>query len=154
MQDRKHRIAERVAADLALTEDDRNWIAKTKKPGWRQLFLPDVDAQYGHGDLGRQPRTGIVQHGRHVDAAVPVAAARIGQRHEYGSFYICWALFATTGFWVGGWMIDRFGRRPGFAILLLEAAIFMTIWIFTANTLALWLLGMAWAWGLSACGVR
>jgi putative MFS transporter len=66
---------------------------------------------------------------------------------EYGSFYICWALFATTGFWIGGWMIDRFGRRQGFAILLLEAAIFMTIWIFTANTLALWLLGMAWAWG-------
>jgi MFS family permease len=41
-QDRKHRITERVAADLALTEDDRDWIAKTKKPGWRQLFLPDL----------------------------------------------------------------------------------------------------------------
>ena len=23
---------------------------------------------------------------------------------EYGSFYIWWALFATTGFWAGGWM--------------------------------------------------
>ena len=66
---------------------------------------------------------------------------------EYGSFYISWALFATTGFWAGGWMIDRFGRRLGFAILLLEAAVFMTIWIFTANKVALWLLGMAWAWG-------
>jgi hypothetical protein len=49
-------------------------------------------------------------------------------------------------------MIDRFGRRLGFAILLLEAAIFMTIWIFTANKVALWLLGMAWAWGFIGGG--
>ena len=34
-----------------------------------------------------------------------------------------------------------------FAILLLEAAVFMTIWIFAADRVALWLLGMAWAWG-------
>jgi MFS family permease len=56
-------------------------------------------------------------------------------------------LFSTTGFWVGGWMIDRFGRRLGFGILLLEAAFFMTLWIFATDTWALWLLGMAWAWG-------
>ena len=66
---------------------------------------------------------------------------------QYGSFYIWWALFATTGFWAGGWMIDRFGRRTGFAILLIEAAIFMTIWIFATDMVALWLLGMAWSWG-------
>jgi hypothetical protein len=27
-------------------------------------------------------------------------------------------------------MIDRLGRRVGFAVLLIEAAVFMTIWIF------------------------
>lgn len=44
-------------------------------------------------------------------------------------------------------MIDRFGRRIGFAILLVEAAIFMTFWIFAHDKVALWLLGMAWSWG-------
>src|SRR5260370_10246049 len=66
---------------------------------------------------------------------------------EYGSFYIWWALFATTGFWAGGWMIDRLGRRVGFAVLLIEAAVFMTIWIFAHDKIALWLLGMAGSWG-------
>jgi len=146
MQDRKHRIAERVAADLALTEDDRNWIAKTRQPGWRQLFLPDVMRNTVMATLVAS--LALVSYST-VGMWMPLF---LSQQHgwstaQYGSFYICWALFATTGFWVGGWMIDRFGRRPGFAILLLEAAIFMTLWIFTANTLALWLLGMAWAWG-------
>src|SRR5450755_5199328 len=31
--------------------------------------------QYRYGDPGRQPGAGVVQHGRSVDAAVPVAAA-------------------------------------------------------------------------------
>ena len=66
---------------------------------------------------------------------------------EYGSFYIWWALFATTGFWAGGWLIDRLGRRVGFAVLLIEAAVFLTMWIFAADKTALWLLGMAWSWG-------
>jgi len=67
---------------------------------------------------------------------------------EYGSFYIWWALFGTTGLWFGGWVIDRFGRRRGFAILLIEAAVFMTIWIFAESKIALWILGF------SASGVR
>jgi MFS family permease len=66
---------------------------------------------------------------------------------EYGSFYIWWALFGTTGLWFGGWVIDRFGRRRGFAILLIEAAVFMTIWIFAESKIALWILGLAWGWG-------
>ncbi len=66
---------------------------------------------------------------------------------EYGSFYIWWALFSTLGFWLGGWMIDRLGRRLGFGILLLEAAFFLTIWIFAEGKLVLWLLGMAWSFG-------
>jgi hypothetical protein len=41
-QDRKRRINERIAANLTLSEDDQAWIAKTQRPGWRQLFLPDL----------------------------------------------------------------------------------------------------------------
>ena len=54
---------------------------------------------------------------------------------------------AFSGPWAGGWMIDRFGRRVGFAVLLIEAAVFMTIWIFAHDKIVLWLLGMAWSWG-------
>jgi hypothetical protein len=41
-QDRKQRIRERQSAGFALDEDDRQWIAKTEQPSWRQLFLPDL----------------------------------------------------------------------------------------------------------------
>jgi MFS family permease len=145
-QDRKQRIRERVAADLMLSGDDQAWIDKADKPGWRQLFLPDLVRNTIMATLVAS--MALVSYST-VGLWMPLFLAQ--QHHwstaEYGSFYICWALFATTGFWAGGWMIDRFGRRFGFAILLIEAAIFMTIWIFTANTVALWLLGMAWSWG-------
>src|SRR5260370_15009373 len=49
-------------------------------------------------------------------------------------------------------MIERLGRRVGFAVLLIEAAVFMTIWIFAHDKIALWLLGMAWSWGFIGVG--
>jgi MFS transporter, putative metabolite:H+ symporter len=145
-QDRKHRIRESISANQPLSDADRDWIGKTQRPGWRQLFLPDL-----------LPNTVMATF---VASMALVSYSTVGlwmplflaQQHhwttaQYGTFYISWALFATTGFWAGGWMIDRFGRRLGFAILLLEAAVFMTIWTFATNTLAIWLLGMAWSWG-------
>jgi putative MFS transporter len=145
-QDRKHRIEERVAAGHALTADDSEWIAKTKKPGWQQLFLPDLLRNTIMATLVAS--MALVSYST-VGLWMPLFLQQ--QHHwstaEYGSFYIAWSLFSVTGFWFGGWIIDRFGRRLGFAILLVEAAVVMTIWIFTNNTVALWLLGMAWAWG-------
>jgi MFS family permease len=145
-QDRMQRIRQRAAADLALSRDDQQWIDKAKKPGWQQLFLPDLRRNTVMATLVAS--MALVSYST-VGMWMPLFLAQ--QHHwstaEYGSFYICWALFATTGFWAGGWMIDRFGRRLGFAILLLEAAIFMTIWIFTTDRGALWVLGMAWSWG-------
>jgi MFS family permease len=145
-QDRKHRISERLAADLALTADDRDWIAKTRKPGWRQLFLPDLRRNTVMATLVAS--MALVSYST-VGLWMPLFLAQ--QHHwttaEYGSFYIAWSLFSVTGFWFGGWMIDRFGRRLGFAILLVEAAAVMTVWIFAENKVALWLLGMGWAWG-------
>lgn len=145
-QDRKQRISERLAADLALTPEDRDWIAKTRRPGWRQLFLPDLLRNTVMATLVAS--MALVSYST-VGLWMPLFLSQ--QHHwstaEYGSFYIGWSLFSVTGFWVGGWMIDLFGRRVGFAILLVEAAVVMTIWIFAENKLALWLLGMGWAWG-------
>jgi MFS family permease len=145
-QDRKRRIGECLSAKLPISQDDLEWIAKTKRPAWRQLFLPDLLRNTLMATLVAS--MALVSYST-VGLWMPLFLAQ--QHHwttaEYGSFYVAWALFATTGFWAGGWMIDRFGRRLGFAILLIEAAIFMTIWIFAENRLALWLLGMAWSWG-------
>ena len=140
------RIRERQSAGLMLDEEDRQWIAKTEKPGIRQLFLPDLIRNTVMATFVAS--LALVSYST-VGLWMPLFLA---QQHgwstaEYGSFYIWWALFATTGFWAGGWMIDRLGRRVGFAVLLIEAAVFMTIWIFAHDKIALWLLGMAWSWG-------
>jgi MFS family permease len=145
-QDRKQRIHERRSAGFALDEGDRQWITKTEQPGWRQLFLPDLRRNTVMATLVAS--LALVSYST-VGLWMPLFLA---QQHgwstaEYGSFYIWWALFATTGFWAGGWMIDRLGRRVGFAVLLIEAAVFMTIWIFAHDKIALWVLGMAWSWG-------
>jgi MFS family permease len=145
-QDRKQRIRQRQGRGFAIDENDRQWIAKTEQPGWRQLFLPDLRRNTVMATLVAS--LALVSYST-VGMWMPLF---LSQQHgwstaEYGSFYIWWALFATTGFWAGGWMIDRFGRRLGFAILLIEAAVFMTIWIFAESKIALWVLGMAWSWG-------
>jgi len=145
-QDRKARIGEQLAAGQPLNQEDRDWIEKTHKPGLYQLFLPDLRRNTVMATIVAS--LALISYST-VGLWMPLFLA---QQHgwttaEYGSFYITWALFSTTGFWVGGWIIDRFGRRLGFGILLVEAALFMTIWIFAKDKWALWLLGMAWAWG-------
>jgi MFS transporter, putative metabolite:H+ symporter len=145
-QDRKQRIRARKAAGFALDEDDRQWIAKTEQPSWRQLFLPDL---VGNTVMATIVASLALVSYSTVGMWMPLF---LSQQHgwstaEYGTFYIWWALFATTGFWAGGWMIDGFGRRLGFAILLIEAAVFMTVWIFAESKIALWVLGLAWSWG-------
>ncbi|HEY1797227.1 MAG TPA: MFS transporter [Stellaceae bacterium] len=145
-QDRKHRINERRAAGFTLDDSDREWIAKTEKPAIRQLFYPDMVRNTVMATL--VATLALVSYST-VGLWMPLFLA---QQHgwstaEYGNFYIWWALFGTWGFWVGGWLIDRFGRRIGFAILLIEAASVMTVWIFAQNKIWLWVLGMAWNWG-------
>lgn len=145
-QDRKQRISERQAAGHALSVEDREWIEKTRKPGLRQLFMPDLRRNTIMATVVAS--MALVSYST-VGLWMPLFLAQ--QHHwstaEYGSFYISWALFSTLGFWLGGWMIDRFGRRLGFGVLLLEAAVFMTIWIFAEGKVALWVLGMAWSFG-------
>jgi MFS transporter, putative metabolite:H+ symporter len=145
-QDRKYRIQARIARGHALNAEDQEWIDKARQPGIRQLFLPDLRRNTVMATVVAS--MALVSYST-VGYWMPLFLAQ--QHHwstaEYGSFYIWWALFSTLGFWLGGWMIDRLGRRIGFSILLLEAAFFLTIWIFAEGKLALWLLGMAWSFG-------
>src|SRR5580692_3834497 len=101
-QDRQHPIQTRLANGHALAAEDQEWIDKARKPGVRQLFLPDLRrntlmatfvasmALVSYSTVGYwMPLFLVQQHG--------------WTTAEYGSFYIWWALFSTLGFWLGGW---------------------------------------------------
>lgn len=146
MQDRKNRIRAELKAGQTLSPDDRHWFSKTDKVGVRQLFLPDI-----------RSNTLLATF---VACISVVAFSTVGlwmplflsQQHgwtpsEYGSFFIAWSLFGTTGLWVGGWMADKFGRRQAFVFMLIEASIFMTLWVFATDKTSLWVLGLLWSWG-------
>src|SRR6266571_4587966 len=46
-----------------------------------------------------------------------------------------------------GWLADRIGRRVGFIAMLIEGAIFITLWVYTDNRILLWVFGLAWSFG-------
>ncbi|MBV8451949.1 MAG: MFS transporter [Deltaproteobacteria bacterium] len=145
-QDRKHRIAETLAAGGLLSAEDRTWYSKAERVGVRQVFMPDV-----------LPATLVALfvacsscciYGT-VGAWMPLYLST--EKHwstaEYSSFYICWGLVGFFGLCAGGWLADKIGRRVGFIALLLEGAVFMTLWVYAASTLWLWIFGLAWSFG-------
>jgi MFS family permease len=146
MQDRKNRIRARVARGHALTTDDATWIGKADKSGLRQLFMPDLI------------RNTLLS--TFVASSSVVAFSTVGlwmplfmqQQHgwspaDYGKFYIWWGLVGVTGICFAGWIIDKLGRRLGFALMLMEATVFMTWWIFAEDKTTLMILGLLWGWG-------
>ena len=104
---------ERMAADLALSADDQAWIVKTEKPGWRQLFLPDLLRNTVMATFVAS--MALVSYST-VGLWMPLFLAQ--QHHwstaEYGSFYIGWALFSTTGL-LGRRLDDRSSSAGGSA---------------------------------------
>ena len=144
--DRRNRIRAQRAAGQPLSEDDRQWIAKAEKVGLRQLFLPDMR------------RNTILA--TFVAVSNLIAFSTVGlwmplflrEAHgwspaEYGTFYVAWGLVGVVGIVGAGWIIDRFGRRLGFLLMLAEGALFITLWIFAESRTALWALGLLWSVG-------
>jgi MFS family permease len=68
------------------------------------------------------------------DAAISVLDVGGG----YGGFF---------GLWLEGWLADRIGRHVGFVPMLIEGAVFMTLWVNTDSHLWLWVFGLAWSFG-------
>jgi MFS family permease len=66
---------------------------------------------------------------------------------EYSTFYVFWGISGFLGLCVAGWLADRIGRRPAFVVMLIEGAVFITLWATTANHLLLWAFGLAWSFG-------
>ncbi len=145
-QDRRNRIRAQRAAGQPISAEDRQWIEKADKVGIRQLFLPDMR------------RNTILA--TFVAVSNLIAFSTVGlwmplflkEAHgwspaEYGSFYIAWGLIGVVGIIGAGWIIDRFGRRLGFLLMLAEGALFITLWIFSESKTALWVFGLLWSIG-------
>jgi len=145
-QDRKIRLRERIRRGQPLNAEDHAWFTKANKPGIRQLFMPDLI------------RNTLLS--TFVAATSVIAFSTVGlwmplflkEQHgftagEYGTFYIWWGLVGVTGICFAGWVIDKLGRRLGFAAMLLQATVFMTWWIFATGKTELMVLGLLWGWG-------
>src|SRR5690242_18201461 len=66
---------------------------------------------------------------------------------EYSTFYVLWGLVGFFGLCAAGWLADKIGRRIGFIALLIWGAVFMTLWVYAASNLWLWIFGLAWSFG-------
>jgi len=66
---------------------------------------------------------------------------------EYSTFYVFWGLVGFFGLCAAGWLADKIGRRVGFIALLSWGAVFMTLWVYAASDLWLWIFGLSWSFG-------
>jgi len=145
-QDRKRRIAETLSAGGRVNAVDRAWYAKAGRVGIRQVFMPDV-----------LPATLVALF---VACSSCCIFGTVGgwmpyylstEKHwstqEYSAFYVCWGIVGFFGLWLAGWLADRIGRRVAFIVMLIQGAIFMTLWVSTDSHLLLWVFGLAWAFG-------
>src|ERR1700730_12263572 len=126
--------------------EDRTWYTKADKVGIRQVFMPDV-----------LPATLVATfvaccscciYGT-VGAWLPLYLST--EKHwstaEYSTFYVFWGLVGFFGLCAAGWLADKIGRRVGFIAPLIWGAVFMTLWVYAASNLWLWVFGLAWGFG-------
>lgn len=146
MQDRKRRIRDTLAAGGVLSPEDAAWAGKANRVPLRQLFLPDMRRNTAVATFVACCSTTI--YGT-VGSWMPLYLSQ--ERHwataEYGKFYIWWGLVGFLGLLAGGWIADRFGRKPAFYVMLAEGAVFVTLWVFAESDLALWIYGLLWSIG-------
>jgi len=145
-QDRKRQIAATVAAGGAVDVEDRAWFVKAGSVGIRQVFLPDV-----------LPATMVALFVAcssccifgTVGGWMPyyLSTEKGWSTQEYSAFYVCWGIVGFFGLWLAGWLADRIGRRVAFVAMLIEGAVFMTLWVYADSRLWLWVFGLAWSFG-------
>jgi len=146
-QDRKRRIAEILSAGRTVNEDDRMWYSKAGRVGIRQVFMSDV-----------LPATMVALFVAcssccifgTVGAWMPyyLSTEKHWSTQEYSAFYVWWGIVGFFGLWLAGWLADRVGRRFAFITMLIQGAIFMTLWVHTDSRVLLWVFGLAWSFGL------
>jgi MFS family permease len=145
-QDRKRRISETLARGGNVSDEDSAWFGKARSVGIRQVFLPDVLPATLVALFVACCSTCIFGT---VGGWMPLYLAT--EKHwsttEYSLFYVFWGISGFFGLCVAGWLADRIGRRLAFVVMLIEGAIFMTLWVYSENHILLWVFGLAWSFG-------
>ena len=144
-QDHKRQIAATVAAGAAVDAEDRAGFAKQAasasgrcscrtccQPLWSRCSLAAPAAAVSVLSAAGCPTT---------------STEKDWSTQEYSAFYVCWGIVGFFGLWLAGWLADRIGRRVGFVAMLIEGAVFMTLWVYTDSHLLLWVFGLAWGFG-------
>lgn len=147
LQDRKRRIAEARAAGRRLEPVDQAWVDRALgKVPLAQVFATDMRRNTAIATFIASASTII--YGT-VAGWMPIYLSQ--ERHwttaEYGSFYIWWGLIGVLGLIGSGWIADRIGRRCAFLVMLIQGAVFLTLWVFATTNLMLWVFGLLWSIG-------
>jgi MFS family permease len=145
-QDRRRRIRAALAAGGFVSDADRAWYTKADRVGIGQVFMPDV-----------LPATAVAIF---VACSSCCIFGTVGgfmpyylstEKHwstvEYSAFYVCWGIVGFFGLCVAGWLADRVGRRAAFITMLLQGALFLTLWVFSDSRALLWAFGLLWSFG-------
>ena len=147
LQDRKRRISEAQACRPAVCcPPTRPGSTRRRRYRSRQLFLPDMLGNTAAATFIACCSTII--YGT-VGGWMPLYLAQ--ERHwstaTYGTFYIWWGLVGFLGLFAAGLISDRFGRKPAFYVMLVEGAVFLTLWVFAESDTELWIYGLLWSIG-------
>jgi hypothetical protein len=119
-------------------DDCRGRCAERRRPrvvfeGRKGWYPAGLHARCPAGDVGCDVcRLQLLLHLRHGRRLEPLYLST--EKHwstaEYSSFYVCWGLVGFFGLCTAGWLADKIGRRVGFIALLVEGAVFMTLWVY------------------------
>jgi len=145
-QDRKRRIKATLAQGRSLNAEDAAWNKKAAKFSYVQLFGPDMWRATLVATFVACCSTCIFGT---VGSWMPLylASERGWSTAEYSTFYIAWGIVGSLGLITSGILADMIGRRPAFVIMLIEGAIFMTLWVYTQDHTMLWVYGLLWSIG-------
>jgi len=145
-QDRKRRIADTLRQGGTLSAEDIAWNQKAKRSSYLQLFAPDMRRNTLVATFVACCSTCIFGT---VGGWMPLYLSV--EHHwttiEYGQFYIAWGIVGSLGLIASGTLADMIGRRPAFVVMLLEGAIFMTLWVYATDRSLLWTYGLLWSIG-------
>jgi MFS family permease len=145
-QDRKRRITETLRRGGTISAEDRTWYTKADRIGFLEVFSWET-----------MPATAVATF---VATAASCIYGTVGgwmplylntEKHwstfEYSMFYLAWGIVGFFGLCIAGWIADKIGRRLAFVVMLVEGAVFMTVWVYSNSHFMLWTTGLLWSFG-------
>lgn len=147
MKDRKLRIREAVARGEDVSVDDLSWKVKADTPSFGQLFLPD------------QRRKTIVAVFVAMTGSAAFATVGVWQplflhetHHwplsEYSHYILLWGLVGAAGYYLCGWIADRWSRIVAMLVGNIICTVFIIPWALVSNKWLLYVFGLAANFGL------